>query len=344
MHKAKLFKKLAGKKVKCTACKHYCEIPPGRCGICGVRQNVDGELFSLVYGRPASTAVGIDPIEKKPLFHFSPGSEVFSIGTLGCNFACSFCQNWDISQGSKNIDDVLEIINKTSYDLPPGKIVQYCKKEGIPSIAYTYNEPTVFFEYTYDTAVQAHKEGIKNIYVSNGYTSKEALDKIAPYLDAANIDLKAFTDKFYQKVCRGRLKPVLETIEHYVKKKIWIEITTLIIPDQNDSDSELKNIAEFLAELDKDIPWHISKFTPQYKMQDAVPTPDEKLMRAYEIGREAGLNFVYTGNIFSKDTQSTYCPQCNELLIERDWGYSKVKALKSGKCSNCGLIIRGVWA
>lgn len=338
MQKAVLYKKLKNNNVKCTACNHFCKIPHGKTGICGIRQNKDGDLYLLVYGKTSGT--GIDQIEKKPLFHFKPGSPVYSIGTIGCNFACKFCQNAWMSQAAKDKSITIPPLNKLS----PEDIVNICIENKVPIIAYTYNEPAIFFEYTYDTAKLAHKKGIKNIYVSNGYASKKAIDKIAPFLDAINIDLKAFTDKFYRKICKARLQPVLDNIKYYYKKGVWIELTTLIIPGENDSDKELEQIAQFIASISKSIPWHVTRFSPTYKMQDKVPTPEKTLKRAYEIGKQAGLKYVYAGNIFDEDLQNTYYPKCNNLLIKRDWGYTRIEGLKNGKCDKCGIKVEGVWS
>lgn len=245
----------------------------------------------MVYGK--AVALHVDPIEKKPLYHFMPGTEVLSFGTVGCNFRCDFCQNWDISQVSK--PPTSQIFGQ---DLPPKKIVEIAKKEKIPSIAYTYNEPAIFFEYAYDTAKLAHKTGIKNVYVSNGYESAEAREKIAPLLDAINIDLKSFDEKFYQKYCGARLQPVLENITQLHTFGVHLEITTLIIPGKNDSKNNLEKIAKFIAKVDKNIPWHISRFFPAYKMTDVPVTPIDTLQKAQKLGKKAGLKYVYIGNIY----------------------------------------------
>lgn len=351
LKKAILFKKLPEQTVQCLACKHYCKIGKGEVGICGVRQNIDGTLYLLVYGK--AVAVNIDPIEKKPLFHFLPESKIFSLGTIGCNFACKFCQNWDISQASKGLkiklakedrqDDLDMEIGKMGYELSPEEIVAYCIKNQIPSIAYTYNEPAIFFEYTYDTAKLAKKAGIKNVYVSNGYASTEAVDKMSGKLDAINIDLKSFSEKFYLEICKAKLQPVLDGLKYYFQKGIWIEITTLLITGKNDSAHELKQIADFIAGVSVDIPWHISKFHPEYQMRDVKTTTDATIEKAYKIGKKAGLKYVYAGNIYNSKLQSTYCPHCNNLLIERDWGYTDVKNGAKGKCVKCGFLIPGIW-
>ncbi|MFH1916996.1 MAG: AmmeMemoRadiSam system radical SAM enzyme [Nanoarchaeota archaeon] len=352
MHKALLFEPLDDMKVRCTACKHYCIIQKDHTGICGVRQNKDGILYLIVYGR--ASAVNTDPIEKKPLFHFLPGSRIFSIGTVGCNFGCDFCQNWDLSQASKEIkkrlmkekhSELADVeVGRFGYDLPPERIVDTCHKASIPSIAYTYNEPIIFFEYLYDTARLAKKQGIRNVFVSNGYESNESLEKMKGLLDAMNIDLKSFSEDFYTKTCKAKLKPVLDTIRHAHALGIWLEITTLIIPTKNDSDEELKNIAGFIASVDKDIPWHVTAFHPDYKMKNLAPTSKETLLKAYAIGKKAGLSFVYVGNIIDEEHSSTYCPKCNALLIRRGWHDAEItSSFSGGACRKCGERIAGVW-
>jgi len=336
MKKAILYEKLKDNKVRCAACYHHCLISDKKTGICGVRQNIDGDLYLLVYGRAIS--VNIDPIEKKPLFHFLPGQKAFSLGTMGCNFACDFCQNWEISQIPRNLDLI-----HTGEEWEPKKIVKYCKDNKIPIIAYTYNEPSIWAEYALNTMKLAKKEGIKNIWVSNGFMSEKTLNLIAPYLNAINIDLKSFSNNFYQKICKGQLKPVEENIKKIWKMGIWEEVTTLIIPGLNDSEKELKQIAKFLVKISKDIPWHISAFYPCYKMLDIIPTPEETLISAYKIGKKAGLNYVYTGNIPNSNYESTFCPKCNTLVVER-WGMEVLENnLKNGKCPKCKTKIQGKW-
>lgn len=336
MKKAILYEKLKDNKVRCLTCHNQCFISDKGIGICGIRQNIDGDLYLLVYGKAIS--VNIDPIEKKPLFHFLPGQKAFSLGTLGCNFSCDFCQNWEISQAPKNQD-----INYWGDEWSPEKIVKYCKDNKIFIIAYTYNEPTVWIEYALDTMKLAKKEGIKNIWVSNGFMTEKALNLIAPYLDAINIDLKSFSEDFYQKICKGRLGLVKKNIKKIWKIGIWIEVTTLIIPGFNDSTKELKQIAKFLIGISKDLPWHISAFYPCYKMLTQAPTSQEILINACEIGKKAGLRYVYTGNIPNSDYESTYCPKCNSLIIER-WGMEVLENdLKNGKCPKCNAKIKGIW-
>ncbi len=334
-----LSKKLPNGKIICQACAHACKLDEGEYGICGVRKVEDGELKLLVYGLAA--AVNVDPVEKKPMFHFLPESKAFSVGTVGCNFSCKFCQNYDISQYPK--EHHMQIIGQ---ELPPERIVELAIEHDCQSIAYTYNEPIVFFEYTYDTAKLAHEKGLKNIYVTSGYETHKALDLLEPYIDGMNIDLKAFTDEFYKEICGARLKPVLDCIKYAHQKGIWIEITTLLIPGKNDSDEEIRNIARFIAEIDPTIPWHISAFHPTYKMLDVPRTPASTLLRAYNIGKEEGLKYLYVGNIDDQDHESTYCPKCSKKVVNREGhiGQFVTNELdENGVCPYCGYEIEGVW-
>jgi len=334
-----LSKKLGSGKVLCQACAQSCKLDESEYGICGVRKVEDGELKLLVYGLAA--AVNIDPVEKKPMFHFLPNSKVFSFGTVGCNFSCKFCQNYDISQYPKEHNH--EIIGQ---ELPPERIVELAIENGCESIAYTYNEPIVFFEYTYDTAKLAHEKGLKNIYVTSGYETRKAIDLLEPYIDGMNIDIKAFTDEFYKEVCGARLKPVLEAVKYAYEKGIWIEVTTLLIPGKNDSDEEIRNIAKFIAALDPMIPWHLSAFYPMYKMLDVPPTPPSTLLRAYEIGKEEGLKYLYVGNVEDEDHESTYCPKCSKRVIDRKGRigqYVTNELNQNGICPHCGYGLEGVW-
>lgn len=340
MHQATLYNKLKHKTVKCTACSHYCTIAPDKTGVCGVRKNIDGDLFLLVYGWPV--AVNIDPIEKKPLYHFLPGTRIFSLGTVGCNFACEFCQNWDISQTTKsNSQFDWESVSST---WAPEQIVEYCLKREIPSIAYTYNEPTIFAEYAYDTAKLAHAAGIKNVFVSNGYGSAECYALMEGLLDAANIDLKSFNPEYYTRVCHANIKPVLENIKRLYKMGIWIELTTLVVPGQNDALDEFKQIAEFIAKIDPDIPWHISRFFPQYKMSRTMATPVETLRQAQAIGRKAGLKYVYIGNCPNCQNESTVCSECRKTVIKREnYQIGQINITASGMCKFCEKNIKGIW-
>jgi len=286
---AMFYNKVEGKEAQCYLCAHNCKIALGQFGFCGVRQNIQGVLNTLVYAQVI--AANVDPIEKKPLYHFLPGSMSFSIATVGCNFRCGFCQNWQISQVSGQ-DNAREV-----YKLMPERIVEEAKKNHCQSISYTYTEPTIFFEYAYDIAKVAKQAGLKNIFVTNGYMSREALETISPYLDAANIDLKSFREKFYVENCKGHLQPVLDSIKLAKKLGVWIEITTLIIPGYNDSVSELSDIAGFIASVGKDIPWHISRFHPDYHFLNQKLTPIETLKKAEDLGKKAGLDHVYLGNV-----------------------------------------------
>ncbi|MGB9716582.1 MAG: AmmeMemoRadiSam system radical SAM enzyme [Thermodesulfovibrionales bacterium] len=336
MKEAMFYEKLDEKKVRCFLCAHHCLIKEGKRGICYVRKNVEGTLYSLVYGRVVS--MNIDPIEKKPLFHFLPGSTSFSIATVGCNFRCEHCQNFEISQYPKEHEG--EIFGQ---HVTPESIVEAAKRNGCKSISYTYTEPTIFFEFAYDCAKLAHEKGIKNVFVSNGYTSPEATKVIAPYLDGNNIDLKG-DDDFYKKICGARLEPVKETIRLMKELGVWVEVTTLIIPDYNDSEDDLREIAEFIKSVDPFIPWHVTQFYPTYKLTDKPRTPLKTLRRAREIGFESGLKYVYEGNVPGEGGENTYCHQCKQLLIKR-FGFSIIEnRMKDGKCSACGTEIMGIWS
>jgi pyruvate formate lyase activating enzyme len=324
---AMLYAKLDDHLVRCALCAHRCTIKPGRRGICGVRENQEGVLYTLVYGE--AIAAHVDPIEKKPIYNFLPGTRSFSIATVGCNFHCRFCQNADISQAPR------EGLSLAGEEFPPEQVVRVAKRYACDSIAYTYTEPTIFFEYAYDTAKLAHQEGIKNIFVTNGYMTLEALEEIEAYLDAANVDLKSFDDGFYRRLCGARLRPVLETIEAMHQRGVWVEVTTLLIPGLNDSEDELEQIAQFLAGIDVDIPWHVSRFTPRYKMLDKPQTPVDTAHRAAEIGREAGLRYVYVGNAPGNMYENTLCPACGAVAIARI-GYHTTLNLEGSRCGSCG--------
>ncbi|MBI4440391.1 AmmeMemoRadiSam system radical SAM enzyme [Candidatus Woesearchaeota archaeon] len=332
MKKAVLFERTEGKEVRCLACCHYCRIKDGNKGICGVRKNINGILYLMVYGKPISIAV--DPVEKKPLFHFLPGTKILSFGTVGCNFKCEFCQNWDISQEREDYG---------SNDMAPDEIVKLAKEKNTGSIAFTYNEPTIFVEYAHDIAKLAKKQGIKSVFVSNGYESKESLEYISKYLDAINIDLKSFNEKFYLKVCKAQLKHVLSTIKLAHKLGIWVEVTTLLIPDMNDSDGDTRQIADFIASVSSTIPWHVTAFHPDYKMEDTHATTKKSLLRAYKTGKKAGLKYVYTGNIDLDGHETTYCPKCGKELIKREFMSVTLNDMKDGKCSKCKTGIEGIW-
>jgi len=333
---ARLYDKLDDGKVKCHLCAHRCMIAEGKRGICQVRENRKGTLYSLVYGLSISQA--IDPVEKKPLFHFYPGSSAFSFATVGCNFRCAFCQNWQISQTVRDGGAV------DGHDATPEHLAAAARHYGCRSIAYTYTEPTIFFEYAYDTAVIAARSGIKSIYVTNGYMTGEMLDAFGTHLHAANVDLKSFSDEFYKKACGARLQPVLDTLKAMKRRGIWLEITTLVVPGQNDSEGELRALAEFIArEVGVDTPWHVSRFHPEYEMPDVQPTPAATLHRAREIGQEAGLRYVYEGNVPGSDGENTYCFSCHRRLIHR-FGFTIVENLvdSASGCPYCGAVIDGV--
>jgi pyruvate formate lyase activating enzyme len=333
LKEAVLYEKLGNGKVHCFLCSHHCRIAPDQFGICGVRQNQNGTLWTLVYGDVI--AEHVDPIEKKPLYHFLPGSKSYSIATIGCNFKCSFCQNWQISQVSKKAGNI------KGEEVIPEDIVRIAKKERCESISYTYTEPTIFFEYAYDIAKLAKKEGILNNFVTNGYMTKEAIEMIRPYLDSANVDLKFFDDDSYKRMCGGKLQPVLDSIRHMHDVGIWIEVTTLVLPGKNDSMEQLKGIAEFIANIDKDIPWHISRFHPDYEFLNIEPTHIETLINAKAIGGNAGLRYVYLGNTI--EGNNTYCPDCKNLLIEREIFSIMQNNIKNSKCQKCNTKIQGVF-
>lgn len=333
MKEAMFYEHLGDGKIRCFLCAQHCTISPGKRGICAVRENIDGTLYSLVYGKVV--ARHIDPIEKKPLFHFHPGSRSYSIATVGCNFRCLHCQNYDISQYPKVYPDI------PGEEMTPEDVVREAELTGCKSISYTYTEPTIFFEFAYDCAKLAHEKGIKNVFVSNGYTSPEATRAIAPYLDGNNIDLKG-DDTFYKKIAGARLQPVLDTIKLMKELGVWVEITTLIIPGYNDSDDFLTWVAEFIRSVDPAMPWHVTQFYPTYKLIDQPRTPVSTLRRAREIGIRVGLRYVYEGNVPGEGGENTYCPQCGELLIER-FGFSLTTIrMKDAKCIRCGTKIDGI--
>jgi pyruvate formate lyase activating enzyme len=333
---AYLYTALEEKKIRCRLCRHRCVIAEGKRGICGVRENQDGVLNTLVYGRVI--ARHIDPIEKKPLYHVFPGSLSYSVATVGCNFKCRFCQNADIAQMPSDTNGMIMGEYKT-----PEQIVGSAEKGNCRSIAYTYTEPTVYFEFAFDTAKLAREKGIRNVFVTNGYMTPEALDMIGPFLDAANVDLKAFSDKFYKDQCSARLEPVKESIIKMKKLGIFVEVTTLVIPGLNDAPDELENLAAFLvSEVGPETPWHISAFHPTYKLTDRSRTPLQTLVTARKIGLKAGLRYVYTGNVMDDTGSTTFCYSCGEKLIER-WGFDMRKnRIENSRCPVCGVLIDGL--
>jgi pyruvate formate lyase activating enzyme len=321
--------------VRCGVCAHRCLVRPGRSGICGVRHNHDGTLVCSAYGRVA--AVGLDPIEKKPLFHVDPGSRSFSIATAGCPFHCRFCQNWDIAQAPRLGLPVVE------RPLPPAEVVADALEMHARSIAYTYVEPTIFLEYALDTARIARAAGLRNLFITDGYATPEATELLAQVLDAANVDLKSFDDRFYRRLCGARLAPVLDTIVNMHAADVWLELTTLVIPGWNDSDDELRAIAGWIVEaLGPATPWHISRFFPAHQMYDVPPTPPSTLLRAASIGSAAGLHYVYVGNAPDLGLEDTRCAACGALLIERSGYRARSHLTHAGACPRCGRRLEGV--
>ncbi len=334
MKEAMLYEREEDQRVRCELCAHRCLIAEGRSGICQVRENRAGTLYTLVYGR--AIARHVDPVEKKPLYHFHPGSASYSVAAPGCNFRCKWCQNADISQLPRVQSDL------PGMPLPPEEIVSDAERLACRSIAYTYTEPTIFYEYAYDTARLAADTGIANVFVTNGYMTSEMLDQFHPLLDAANIDLKAFRDETYRRYVGARLQPVLDSLRKVRQLGIWLEVTTLVIPGINDSPEELRDTVEFIvSELGPDTPWHVSAFHPAYEMRHVSSTPIEKLQQAAEIGKEEGLEFVYLGNVPGES--NTYCSECGELLIRRVfYAITANKIDADSRCPECGAKVPGV--
>ncbi len=334
MHEALLYDKLDKQRVRCNLCAHHCNIAAGQRGLCQVRYNESGILYTSAYGRTISR--NIDPIEKKPLYHFYPGSKSFSIATPGCNMRCEWCQNWNISQPS-----CAEELN-AGVEMTAGEIVSAAKATACRSIAYTYTEPTIFFEYCLDIARLAKAEGIANVFVSNGYMTADMLEMIVPYLDAANIDLKCFNGAVYRKYTSACLQPVLDNLIALHRSGIWLEVTTLIIPGINDDPEELKQLAEFIAtRLSVDVPWHVSRFFPQYHLRHLPPTPPETLDMAVNIGKASGLRYVYPGNLAGE--VPTSCPACGlELIERRGFSLSRNLVTSQGGCPDCGAKLAGI--
>jgi len=334
MKEAMLYESGSEGRVRCNLCAHRCTIAQGKRGICQVRENRDGRLYTLVYGRVI--AQHIDPVEKKPLFHFHPGSTAYSIATPGCNFRCKWCQNADISQEADKWNF------EAGEQVPPQDVVKAARRSGCRSIAYTYTEPTIFFEYAYDTARLAHEADLANIFVTNGYMTIDMLDTFHPYLDAANVDLKAFRQETYRTYVGASLQPVLDSMKKMKALGIWLEVTTLIIPEINDDPAELRDAARFVAqELGSETPWHLSRFFPAYQMRDTSPAPLETLRRAEEIGREEGLYYIYMGNVSGE--VSTHCHECGRLLIRRSaYGIQTHDVDTKGRCPECHTLVAGV--
>lgn len=346
--------KLGRGDVRCTLCPHQCRIREGGRGACAVRWNERGTLYTVVYDRAISRA--IDPIEKKPLFHFYPGSYAYSVATVGCNLRCAFCQNWEISQwpreflprslaragaaGPTSLAAVADAV--VGEPVRPEQLVQMAVATGCESIAYTYTEPTVFYELTHDTAVLARARGLRNVLVSNGFLSEAPLRQLAAVVDAVNVDLKFFTDESYRRISRARLAPILEAIRTYRALGVWVEVTTLVIPGVNDSDAELRGIAEFIRSVGPEIPWHVSQFHPAFQMAAVPVTPVATLRRAASIGEAAGLRYVYVGNVPGERGESTYCHRCRALLVERRGFHVRANRLVDGRCPRCATPVDGV--
>ena len=328
------YEKLDQNKIKCVLCPRMCVINPGKRGYCGVRKNIEGKLYTLVYGKPC--AVHVDPIEKKPLFHFYPGSKAFSIATAGCNLACIFCQNWEISQAYPE-----EVV---AYELSPAEVVDGAITSKCKSVSYTYTEPTIFYEYMLDTAKAARLRGVKNNMHSCGYINEKPLRELCQYLDAANVDLKGFTDEFYWRIGKGYLQPVLDSIRILKEEGVWIEITNLIIPTLNDDPQKIREMCQWIkGTVGPDVPIHFSRFYPSHKMRNLPATPVETLEDAKEIAEGVGLRFVYIGNVPGHPGENTYCPRCKKVLIKRVGYHILQNNIVDGKCKFCGEKIPGVW-
>ncbi len=335
VHEALLYEKEVESRVRCGLCAHRCRLDPGKRGLCGVRENRDGTLDSLIFG--TILAENVDPIEKKPFFHLLPGSRSFSIAAPGCNFCCSFCQNHEISQMPR---EQRRIVGR---ERTPAEIVAQAVRSDSKSIAFTYTEPTVFLEFAFETAGIARENGLKNVFVTNGYMTPEALALIAPRLDAANVDLKSFRDDFYREQCGARLQPVLDNLKKMKELGIWVEVTTLLIPGMNDGEEELEEIAAFVVSLGAETPWHVSRFHPQYRMMRTPPTPTGAIQRAARIGRSAGLKYVYSGNLPGDAGENTNCAHCGRLLIGR-WGFTVERLELNGTaCPGCGTSLEGIF-
>lgn len=334
-HIAKWWEPAANEKLLCTLCPRYCTIGEGQAGFCFIRQNINGKLYSIGYGRP--TGFAIDPIEKKPLNHFLPGSEILSFGTAGCNLGCKFCQNWSTSKA--------RIDSTNSIYASPEEVVAIAKKYNTPSIAYTYNDPVIFGEYVIDISRIAREEGIKNVLVTAGYIDKEARKEVYKYVDAANVDLKAFTETFYHKLTFSHLNYVLDTLT-WIKHEtdVWLEITNLIIPGENDNEEEIKLMCEWIVNnLGDEVPLHFTAFHPDFKMRDKSRTPTSTLKQAREIAKKTGIKYCYLGNVHDPEGQTTYCPSCNAPVIKRDWHSVLQNHLSGGKCEICKNRVAGIF-
>ncbi|HOE64144.1 MAG TPA: AmmeMemoRadiSam system radical SAM enzyme [Candidatus Sumerlaeota bacterium] len=322
--------------VRCALCPHNCTVPDGARGLCGVRENRGGKYKTLVYGRPVIQAIHIDPIEKKPLFHYLPAAKALSFGTAGCNFICKFCQNWDLAQSKPEAF-------KSEY-ISPKEMVALAKEKQTPVIACTYNEPTIFAEYVYDVAVEGNKEGIKTVMISNGFINEKPLRELCKVLSSIKIDFKAFTEKFYKETCGGEMAPVMNTLKVLKETGIWFEIVTLIIPTLNDDEKENKEMCQWIIKnVGPDVPIHFSQFHPMFKLMNLPRTPLETLEKCHTFAKEAGIHYVYLGNVWNHKYENTFCPVCGKLLIRRQGYFTKIEGLKENMCSECGEKIAGVW-
>jgi pyruvate formate lyase activating enzyme len=335
-HEALLWTRAGANDVVCGLCAHRCVIKPGQLGICCVRRNDGGVLKTRVYGM--ATSLGVDPIEKKPLFHFHPGAGALSIATVGCNFSCQHCQNHAISQWPRDRDPDSPVSGRY---VSPEQVVEAAQTSGAEVISYTYTEPTIYMEYALATAALASRAGIKNTFVTNGYMTAEATELVAPYLDGANVDLKGTDDGVLKRETKAESGPVRRTIEDLHRRGIWVEVTTLVIPGSNDDDEQLEGIARFIASVSPEIPWHVSRFHPTYHRLDRPATPVETLHRARQIGEQAGLHFVYTGNVQGDEGESTRCPGCGEVVIARRGFSLTAVRMQGGRCDRCGQVIAG---
>ncbi|MCF7847991.1 MAG: AmmeMemoRadiSam system radical SAM enzyme [Kiritimatiellales bacterium] len=320
--------------IRCTLCPKGCLLEPGEFGDCRIRQNQNGEIRCVTYGHPCS--INIDPVEKKPLYHFLPGSTILSIATIGCNLHCKQCQNWQISQA--------EYLGSRDEEVLPAEIVRIARERNCPAIAYTYTEPLVSYEYTLDCCKTASESGIKNVLVTAAYINPDPLKELCCFVDAANVDLKSFSDEFYHEVCGASLKPVLRALKIMKESGVMLEITNLIIPTLNDSEEETQKLCEWVVDnLGEGTPLHLSRFFPQNKLLYLCPTPPETILRAREIALASGLQFVYVGNMADDSGEKTFCPGCGGLLIERRGYTIRQMQVSDGKCGKCGTKIPGVW-
>ncbi len=334
MKEAMYYEKLSQRRIRCKVCPKQCEVGDRERGFCGSRENREGTYYTLVYG--SAGALNIDPIEKKPLFHFLPQSRALSFGTAGCNFDCKNCQNWSLSQSRPEQVD--------SQHLPPEKAVELAKSQGCKVIAYTYTEPVTFYEYMHDTARAAKAAGLASVMISNGYINRDPMVRVAQYLDAVKIDFKGVTEEFYKRYCVGTLQPVLDTMNRVKKLGKWLEVVYLVIPGLNDSPGELGKLASWVKQyLGRETPLHFSRFIPQYRMKNIPPTPQSTLERCHDIAREAGLDYVYLGNVPGHKYESTFCPGCGKVLVERLGLQVRRSVIEGGKCPHCGRAIAGVW-